>query len=614
MATLNFMLLATAWGPKHGGINAFNMDFACGLAAHLGESGKVFCAAFRPSLEDIEKAKKDRVSLVSIDRPVDSSAYDKSWAYDVWQKLQKIHPNERIDWWVGHDVTTGWAAVEGPIVAQHGRSALIMHMNYADYQAYKGGVGDRAAKKERQQRELFNKSNLHFAIGPLLRAALKDVVQSDVTMLVPGFAKVPVQPSTHRLTLITFGRMDRESDRIKQGGLAVAGFASAVHYACKRAGSPPKLKENPQMRVIGIKEANGDEERALKALAYGKADRVVNLIALPFDENRQVLFEELGKANISLMLSWHEGFGLTGWEAVAGEVPLIVSLQSGLWELFKETFGESLAKAYVRTIDVHGQEGDDDSAKFTPADEAAVRDAILDWAANIESARKNAREIKYELREKLGCSWEHTAKQFCDALGSEPAAETPLESTEPPLPPKLTLETGSQSDLIAIPQSSWPEDLGVEMPDSMMIRPESRVVRFHRLREPLRDEIVGWAIDPNQPIKLRRQVGEGGAGKTRLMIEVCEKLEGSHGWRAGFLARYRQIDRGFLALLRERKPRLVVLDYAESRTEEIITLTKTALHVSDRPLVRLVLLAREGGDWWDRLGEAAVSDLASFRP
>jgi hypothetical protein len=35
----NFMLLATAWGPKFGGINAFNMDFALGLASYLGDGG-----------------------------------------------------------------------------------------------------------------------------------------------------------------------------------------------------------------------------------------------------------------------------------------------------------------------------------------------------------------------------------------------------------------------------------------------------------------------------------------------------------------------------------------------------------------------------------------------
>src|SRR5262249_8007231 len=153
------------------------------------------------------------------------------------------------------------------------------------------------------------------------RDALKDIVP-DVTMLIPGFANVPVHPSQHRLHAITFGRMDRESDRIKQGGLAVAGFASAVKEAWSAKGLPEKLRDNPQMRLIGIKESNGEEEHVLRQLAFEKASRQINLIAVPYDDSRDDPFAELGRSNISLMLSWHEGFGLTGWEAIAGEVPL----------------------------------------------------------------------------------------------------------------------------------------------------------------------------------------------------------------------------------------------------------------------------------------------------
>ncbi len=284
----NFILLATAWGPKYGGINAFNMDFAVGLASFLGKNGQVFCSAFRAAKEDFENAAAKGVRLISIDRPMDSAGYDKSWALDVWQQLQKECPGERIDWWVGHDVTTGWAAVEGPSVAAYGKSALVMHMNYADYQAYKGSVGQRAAEKEREQRRLFAKANRCFANGPLLRDALKEFA-TEVSMLVPGFASIAVHPSSHRLHVVTFGRMDRESDRIKQGGLAVAGFASAIKHAWSNPGSPEKLKENPQMRVIGVREPGGEEERALKKLADDTADRKVNLIALPFDENRDEL-------------------------------------------------------------------------------------------------------------------------------------------------------------------------------------------------------------------------------------------------------------------------------------------------------------------------------------
>jgi hypothetical protein len=167
------------------------------------------------------------------------------------------------------------------------------------------------------------------------------------------------------------------------------------------------------------------------------------------------------------------------------------------------------------------------------------------------------------------------------------------------------------SDFIKIPSSSWPDELAKkDMPDSMLLRPESRVVRFHRLREPLRDTIVNWAIIPDSPVKLRLQAGEGGAGKTRLLIEVCHQLEQSDGWRAGFVERSQSSASGMSELLKEGRRSLIVLDYAESRTSQIVEITKAALRTPNAPSVRLVLLAREGGDWWDRLADGAGSDQA----
>ena len=609
----NFMLLATSWGPKHGGINAFNMDFAVGLSLHLGDSGKVFCAVFSPSAEDVANAHKNQIILLSVLRPPNSPAYDPSWAHDVWKDFKQKYPDQTIDWWVGHDVTTGWAAVEGPTVARHGQSALIMHMTYADYQNYKGGVGQDAHEKENQQRQLFKKGDRHFANGPLLRDALKDIVgQSvNVTMLVPGFADVPIQPSSHRLHLITFGRMDRESDRIKQGALAVAGFASAVKQAYSVPGMPANLKHNPQMRVIGVKEPDGDEEHALARLGSEKAGRELTLITLPFGENRNTLLDELGRANIALMLSWHEGFGLTGWEAVAGEIPLILSEQTGLWQFLKETFGERLARGYVRTVDVHGQRGNDQTPNFLPGDENAVRDEIIDCAANLEKARADASKLKQELNHKWNCTWEQTAKQFCDGLGVKLVKQAVPHEVDLAVRATQAVALTARSDFVAIPELKWPKELsdkGFEMPDSMLLRPESRIVRFHKLREPLRDAIIDWAVERDAPIKLRLHAGEGGAGKTRLLIEVCDRVERLYGWRAGFIDSSQFIPSNFPKLLAEGEPCLLVVDYAETRTGEIVELTRTALHSGNIPPVRLVLLAREGGDWWDRLADASGND------
>jgi hypothetical protein len=285
----NILLLATAWGPKHGGINAFNMDFAAALAQHLKGRGCVFCAVLEASREDSERAEAAGVTLVALSKGHQHSSYDEDWAYAVRDRLPAETP---IEWWVGHDVISAEVALKGAQIAG-GRSAVIMHMSYADYASFKHGSGSEAVRKEKRQRELFRRADKHFAVGPLLRNAMRDMVDGEVNMLVPGFARVHVRPATHSLTLITFGRMDRESDRIKQGGLAVAGFASAVR-AAQQPGMPLLLRDNPQMRVIGISEEKGAEEAALRSFAHEKAGREINLIPQPFDEDRDALFDQLG--------------------------------------------------------------------------------------------------------------------------------------------------------------------------------------------------------------------------------------------------------------------------------------------------------------------------------
>jgi tetratricopeptide (TPR) repeat protein len=106
--------------------------------------------------------------------------------------------------------------------------------------------------------------------------------------------------------------------------------------------------------------------------------------------------------------------------------------------------------------------------------------------------------------------------------------------------------------------------------------------------------------------------GEGGSGKTRLAIEWCRRLR-HQGWHAGFL----RLDRGAAdldPLLAGSAPRLVVIDYAETRLSVLTDLLyKVALGREAGPKVRLLLLSRRAGDWWEALREgrehAEVGDL-----
>jgi len=121
------------------------------------------------------------------------------------------------------------------------------------------------------------------------------------------------------------------------------------------------------------------------------------------------------------------------------------------------------------------------------------------------------------------------------------------------------------------------------------------------------DELSGlesWANSP-APISIRVQIGGGGSGKTRLAMELCDRLADS-GWDAGFVTG-RELDRfGSLQNLATwgwSKPTLIVVDYAAARTRPLKAwLSELASHPgSEGAPLRLLLLERHAdpaSGWW----------------
>ena len=101
---------------------------------------------------------------------------------------------------------------------------------------------------------------------------------------------------------------------------------------------------------------------------------------------------------------------------------------------------------------------------------------------------------------------------------------------------------------------------------------------------------------------VRLVTGGGGAGKTRLALELCGQMAG-RGWRCVFADEGAEGE----VVRRERAAEpgarvLLVVDYAEARTG-LEELPKAAIREEGR--VRVLLLARHAGDWWQRLGAGA---------
>ena len=127
-------------------------------------------------------------------------------------------------------------------------------------------------------------------------------------------------------------------------------------------------------------------------------------------------------------------------------------------------------------------------------------------------------------------------------------------------------------------------------------------------------ELVAWCEDDPRPTAIRLIHGAGGLGKTRLLIDVAARLR-ERGWIAGFLERPDGLDEPTRRQRWQAVEQLIdhggdsglllVLDYAEGRRDELADLARRLAERSAstaRP-IRLILLARSAGDWWERLVE-----------
>ena len=130
---------------------------------------------------------------------------------------------------------------------------------------------------------------------------------------------------------------------------------------------------------------------------------------------------------------------------------------------------------------------------------------------------------------------------------------------------------------------------------STLLRPEHGLVPFLG-RQAVLNQVTGWCQDPaGTPVLL--VIGGGGSGKTRLGREACVRMLVA-GWDAGLADDKR---RDGTATTRLQRPTLVVVDDADLRTGLISGLVDYLRWDDAGPPVRLLLLARAAGAWWDRL-------------
>ena len=206
-----------------------------------------------------------------------------------------------------------------------------MFKNYADSIA-KGG------KKHQAEVGLCKLADQVVAIGPKLAEAFSCYLRScgkdqDVLNLTPGifseFADV-TQAAEERgkFRILVFGRGDSEDFYLKGYDIA----ARAVAELCKHE---PHL-----FKLVFVGAPKGEEEK-VKEMLLKEGIRPSQLIVRSYKE-REELCAQFCEANLAIMPSRSEGFGLAALEALSVGLPVLISGNSGLGDSLKELpFGSS---------------------------------------------------------------------------------------------------------------------------------------------------------------------------------------------------------------------------------------------------------------------------------
>lgn len=145
--------------------------------------------------------------------------------------------------------------------------------------------------------------------------------------------------------------------------------------------------------------------------------------------------------------------------------------------------------------------------------------------------------------------------------------------------------------------------------DSLLasLNPDRRTVGFNRRREHDLRLMTAWCTSPAAGGAVWLLSGDAGEGKTRLLIEAAGRLM-ADGWVCGWVRRGQEACVVDVAG-RWDKPVLLIADDAETRRDLAALITAAVRLVGGR--VRVVVAAREFGDWWIRLRAGLDPDVSS---
>ncbi|XP_078614529.1 uncharacterized protein LOC144883774 [Branchiostoma floridae x Branchiostoma japonicum] len=386
------LMINDEYGTRKGGISTIHRGMARLL---VSKGAEVYSTVLEATQEDKIDAAADGLQLI-IPRtsPGDPRQPDLSWlTWDHWSRYSELPPN--IDFIVGHVNITSRAARQ--IKEQRLPDAKLIQVTHVipeDANHYKSDARVLSIGNESDSiLEDLKHADVIFSVGPLLY----DYYTLQTRQVKPHYEFLP-EPSdifsstdvayvdTEAKVVLSVGRV-KGVERLK--GYDLIAKSMDIVFDCL-----PHTK----WRARGVTAEDFPKSKAI-IQANAKKGKFTPLMY----GTQEDLSKDMQKANVVLMPSRAEPFGLVGLEAIAAGVPVLVSHKSGLaW------FLRSQDPEFDRLI-VEIDDDDDEEAAKTLA--KRIIKILKDGHREFQAARK--------LKEKLLTSkyWEASHRQFLEAFG-----------------------------------------------------------------------------------------------------------------------------------------------------------------------------------------------------
>ncbi len=377
---LRITLLADEWKSSKGGLSTMNRELAIQFAKHPNVAVTFFVP--KCTEDDKKAANSHGITIVKAkERPGFESIY---WLCFPPSDLV-------IDIIIGHGVKLGKQA---QVIRDYHHCTWVQVVHTAPeelamFKPYSGAIS-KGDEKQWDEVNLCKIADLIVAVGPKLHEFYAGYLSScdkNVFNLTPGiFTELSTLKLSHKeakkFRVLVFGRGDSEDFELKGFDIAAKAVAEL---------------NDKSYHLIFVGAPSGNEDQVAEKLLEQGLSRS-QLTVKGYLENRDDLALLLSRANLAIIPSRTEGFGLTALEALSAGLPFLVSQNSG--------FGEALQEIPTGSSWVVDSEDPEQ------------------WAEAIKAVREKGRETALkecqELRTRYAgkYSWEKQCNDLVEMMGS----------------------------------------------------------------------------------------------------------------------------------------------------------------------------------------------------